>query len=180
MAETPDGDKLVHCLQCGSCGGSCPNGPEMDYTPRAIFAMIAANRRDDVLKSNTMWCCVSCYFCTARCPQEIPITETMYTLKRMAIREGKATDGDAPALARTFTGFIDKYGRAFEVGIATRYLMLNKPVSMLKGMGMGMSMFARGRLSLRPSKIRQTDQLQAIINKARELGKTEKRSGGAS
>jgi heterodisulfide reductase subunit C len=180
MAETPNGEQLVHCLQCGSCGGSCPNGPEMDYTPRAIFAMIAANRRDDVLASNTMWCCVSCYFCTARCPQEIPITETMYTLKRMAIREGKATEGDAPALARTFTGFVDKYGRAFEVGIATRYLMLNKPVSMLKGMGMGMSMFARGRLSLRPTKIRQTAQLQAIISKARELGKPEKRSGGAS
>jgi predicted kinase len=71
----------------------------MDYTPRAIFAMIAANRRDDVLASNTMWCCVSCYFCTARCPQEIPITETMYTLKRMAIREGKATEGDAPEVA---------------------------------------------------------------------------------
>jgi heterodisulfide reductase subunit C len=132
--------------------------------------MIAANRRDDVLASNTMWCCVSCYFCTARCPQEIPIT----------IREGKATEGDAPALARTFTGFVDKYGRAFELGIATRYLMLNKPMSMLKGMGMGMGMFARGRLSLRPTKIRQTAQLQAIISKARELGKPEKRSGGAS
>jgi heterodisulfide reductase subunit C len=152
----------------------------MDYTPRAIFAMIAANRRDEVLASNTMWCCVSCYFCTARCPQEIPITETMYTLKRMAIREGKATEGDAPALARTFTGFVDKYGRAFEVGIATRYLMLNKPMSGLKSMGMGMSMFARGRLALRPAKIRQTAQLQAIISKARELGKQEKRSGGAS
>jgi hypothetical protein len=58
--------------------------------------------------------------------------------------------------------------------------MLNKPMSMLKGMGMGMSMFARGRLALRPTKIRQTDQLQAIISKARELGKNEKRSGGAS
>jgi hypothetical protein len=97
----------------------------------------------------------------------------------MAIREGKATEGDATALARTFTGFIDKYGRAFEMGIATRYLLLNKPASMLKGIGMGMSMFARGRLSLRPNRIRQTDQLQAIIGKARELSKQE-RSGGAS
>ncbi len=180
MAETPDGERLVRCLQCGSCGGSCPNGPDMDYTPRAIFAMISANRRDDVLKSNTMWCCVSCYLCTVRCPQEIPITETMYTLKRMAIREGRATDGDAPALARTFTSFVEKYGRSFELGIATRYLMLNKPMSMLKSAGMGMGMFARGRLALRPTKIRQTEQLQAIINKARDISKQDIGSGGAS
>ena len=85
--DTPGGERLVHCLQCGSCGGSCPNGADMQYTPRTIFAMINANKREEVLSSNTMWCCVSCYFCTARCPQEIPITEIMYSLKRKSIAE---------------------------------------------------------------------------------------------
>ena len=174
VADTPGGEQLVHCLQCGSCGGSCPNGADMDYTPRAIFAMIAANRRDEVLSSNTMWNCVSCYLCTARCPQEIPITEIMYALKRMSIAEGKAGDSDAPALAKTFTGLVDKYGRSFEMGIATRYLLLNKPTSLLKGMGMGISMFTKGRLALIPTKIRQTKQLQDIINKAREIGAQDK------
>ena len=40
--------------------------------------------RDDVLSSNTMWCCVSCYFCTTRCPQQIPITDIMYALMKYA------------------------------------------------------------------------------------------------
>ena len=88
IADTPGGEQLAHCLQCGSCGGSCPNGADMQYTPRTIFAMINADRREDVLSANTMWCCVSCYFCTTRCPQQIPITEIMYALKRMAIAEG--------------------------------------------------------------------------------------------
>ena len=174
IEETPRGERLVHCLQCGSCGGSCPNGADMQYTPRAIFAMIAANRRDDVRSSNTMWGCVSCYLCTSRCPQEIPITEIMYALKRMAIAEGKVEDSDAPALAKTFTDLVDKYGRSFELGIATRYLMLNKPASLLKGVGMGLSMFTKGRLALTPTKIRQTKQLQDIINKAREIGAQDK------
>lgn len=169
IADTPDGEKIVHCLQCGSCGGSCPNGAEMDYTPRAIFAMIAADRREEVLTSNTMWQCVSCYFCTSRCPQDIPITEIMYTLKRMAIREGKARKSDAPALAKTFTDLVEKYGRSFEFGIASRYLLFNRPMSMLKSSGMGMSMFAKGRLALIPTRIKNVKQLQAIINKAREL-----------
>ena len=173
VADTPGGEQIVHCLQCGSCGGSCPNGAEMEYTPRAIFAMIAANRRDDVLKANTMWQCVSCYFCTSRCPQEIPITEIMYSLKRMAIREGKAKEGDGPALAKVFTDLVEKYGRSFEFGIATRYLLFNKPLSLFKSSGMGLSMFSKGRLSLTPTKIRQTKQLQAIIKKAEQLSKTD-------
>ena len=85
-----------------------------------------------------MWCCVSCYFCTTRCPQQIPITDIMYTLKRLAIAEGMAKDTDAPALASTFTGFVEDYGRSFEFGLASRYYMFNKPLSMFKLVPMGL------------------------------------------
>jgi heterodisulfide reductase subunit C len=180
MADVPGGEKLVHCLQCGSCGGSCPSGPDMQFTPRSIFAMIAADRREEVLKANTMWYCVSCYLCTARCPQEIPITEIMYALKRLAIAEGTFQDTDAPALAKTFTDFVESYGRSFEFGLASRYYFFNKPLAMLKMVPMGLQMFTRGRMSLRPTRIRQIDQLRTIINKAKELSQHTKGSGGAS
>ena len=170
IEATPGGERLVHCLQCGSCGGSCPSGPDMQYTPRALFAMINAGERERVLSANTMWACVSCYFCTTRCPQSIPITDIMYSLKRMAIAEKKYKDTDAPALAQAFTGFVDKYGRSFEVGLALEYHLLNRPLKAL-GMGpMGAKMFLRGRMGLLPTKIRKIDQLQAIIRKAKELG----------
>ena len=170
IADTPDGDRLKHCMQCGSCSGSCPNGPDMEYTPRAIIALINAGQRDRVLEANTMWCCVSCYSCTSRCPQNIPITDMMYALKRKALSEGKAQGTDAPALARTFTDLLDKYGRSFEFGLASRYYLFNKPLSMLKMGPLGLSMFTKGRMSLIPTKIRQLDQLQSIIQKAKELG----------
>ncbi len=170
IAQTPGGERLVHCLQCGSCGGSCPNGADMKHTPRTLFAMINADQREEVLSSNTMWCCVSCYFCTTRCPQNIPITEIMYSLKRLAIREGLARDTDAPALAKTFTDLLDRYGRSFELGLASRYYLFNKPLAMLKMGPLGLSMFTRGRMALVPTRIKNLDQLQAIIRKARELG----------
>ena len=118
VAEAPGGERVVHCLQCGSCGGSCPNGADMQYTPRTLFAMINADQREEVLTSNTMWCCVSCYFCTTRCPQNIPITDIMYALKPLSIRDGLAKDADAPALAKTFTDLLDRYGRSYELGLA--------------------------------------------------------------
>jgi heterodisulfide reductase subunit C len=170
IEATPGGARIVHCLQCGSCGGSCPSGPDMDHTPRTIFAMINADRRDAVLRSNTMWFCVSCYSCTVRCPQQIPITEVMYALKRIAIAEGKVTDNDAPALAKTFTDLVERYGRAYEVGIAILYLGRKRPLSALKAGPMGVSMFLKGRMGIFPQKIRRIEQLQAIIKKARQIG----------
>ena len=171
---TPGGERLVHCLQCGSCGGSCPSGADMEYTPRTIFALINAGERERVLAANTMWVCVSCYFCTTRCPQEIPITDFMYTLKRMSIAQRMHHDTDAPALAKAFTDYVDKYGRSFELGLATSYHLLNRPLQAMKMGPMGFAMFSRGRMSLTPSKIKNVGQLQAIIRKAKELSSGER------
>jgi heterodisulfide reductase subunit C len=169
IAATHHGERLRTCLQCGTCGGSCPNGSDMDHTPRAIFALIAANRRDDVLSSNTPWKCVSCYLCTSRCPKQIPITEIMYTLKRISGDEGYA-DNDARALARNFNHYIERFGRSFEFGLATRYYLTRKPGELL-GLGpLGVRMFRHGRLHLRPKRIDQLDQLRTMLEKARELG----------
>ena len=169
IEDTPGGERIVHCLQCGSCGGSCPSGADMEYTPRALFALINAGERDTVLAANTMWACVSCYFCTTRCPQNIPITDVMYALKRVSIAERRYKNTDAPALAKTFTDFVDKYGRSYEAGLATGYHLLHRPLGVVKMMPMGIQMFARGRMAILPTKIRQIGQLQAIIKKAKEL-----------
>lgn len=172
MASVPDGERLQLCLQCGTCGGSCPNGPDMDYTPRRLFAMLAAGMREEVLSANTMWYCVSCYFCTERCPQDIPITDIMYTLKRMAIAEGYAREADAPALARAFTGFVDQYGRSFEFGLASSFYLTQKPGRLVSMGPLGLTLMQHGRMSLRPNRIKNIKQLRAIIAKAQELAPT--------
>ena len=60
------------CIQCGTCGGSCPSAAAMDHTPRLLFALVRAGMRDEALRSNTPWMCLSCYFCTVRCPHVHP------------------------------------------------------------------------------------------------------------
>ena len=169
IAATPGGDTLLACLQCGTCGGSCPSGPDMDHSPRKIFAMIDAGLREDVLRSNTPWYCVSCYYCMVRCPKEIPITDIMYTLKRMAIREKLYDNSDAPDLSESFIGYVEKYGRSFEFGLATRYHLTHRPLSKFSYAPFALNMLAKNRLVMRPERIKGIQQLKSILAKAKEL-----------
>lgn len=131
IASVPGGDSNLELwVQCGTCGGSCPSGPDMEHTPRQLFAMIEAGMKDEVLRSNAPWYCVSCYYCMVRCPQEIHITDIMYALKRMAIKEGlyhESSAVDAPDFSETFIDFVENYGRSFELGLATRYHLKHHP-----------------------------------------------------
>ena len=180
VKATPGGERLAQCLQCGSCGGSCPSGADMDHTPRMLFAMIEAGQEDEVLRSNSPWYCVSCYACTTRCPQQIPITDVMYTLKQMAIQSGHYDHPHAIKFSETFIGFVEQRGRSFEAGLATRYHLFHRPqqflqpVQFFKMGAMGANMMRRNRLPLRPKSIRELDQLSAILNKAKEIAAKER------
>jgi heterodisulfide reductase subunit C len=169
MEAAPGGEALLTCLQCGTCGGSCPSAADMDHTPREIFAMINAGMRDEVLRSNTPWYCVACYYCMTRCPKEIPITDIMYTLKRMSVRARLFDDSDAPDFSESFIGYVENYGRSFEFGLATRYHLTHKPLRKVSSGGLALEMIAKSRMSLRPKRIRNIDQLKAILAKAKTL-----------
>ena len=167
--NTPGDSRLSMCIQCGTCGGSCPSGPDMDHSPRQIFAMIQAGLDEDALSSNTPWYCVSCYLCTVRCPQEIHITEIMYTLKSKAIEEGKAQIDAAKVWSETFIGYVEQYGRSFELGLATRHYLRHRPMGMTRAASLGVGMLAKGRIDLTPQVIDDVGQLRLILWKAKEL-----------
>lgn len=168
-ARTAGDSRLEMCIQCGTCGGSCPSAMDMEHTPRAIFAMIRAGMRDEALASNTPWICVSCYFCTVRCPQDVAITDIMYTLKGMAIQEKKYKESTAPDFSMTFMDLVEEYGRSHELGVAARHNLKHFPLR-LPGMApMGWGMLSRQRMDITPKRIKGIDQLKAILKRAKEL-----------
>ena len=131
--------------------------------------MIRAGYREAVLRSNTPWICVSCYNCVARCPQQVHITDVMYTLKGMAIRAKLYKDSSAPDFSQTFVDMVEKYGRSFELGLATRYYLKHQ-VTRLPGAGtMGLGMLTKKRMSIQPKQIKGIDQLHAILERAKEV-----------
>ncbi|MCP4357021.1 MAG: 4Fe-4S dicluster domain-containing protein [Chloroflexi bacterium] len=169
IAATPGDSRLDMCIQCGTCGGSCPSGEDMDHTPRQIFALIRADMDEEVLSSNTPWYCVSCYYCMIRCPQEVHIPDIMYTLKNKAIETQLYTDSIAPDWSQTFVDYVENYGRSFEFGLATRHFLRHHPVSIIDTAQIGLGMLTKGRMDLTPHKIEAIGQLKAVLERAKEL-----------
>jgi heterodisulfide reductase subunit C len=161
--------RLEMCIQCGTCGGSCPSAADMDHTPRMLFAMLRAGMRDEALRSNTPWICVACYHCVVRCPQNVHIADVMYTLKSMAIRANMYRDATAPDFSQTFVDMIEEYGRSYEFGLASRHYLKHFPLRLPSMAPMGFGMLTRQRMNVKPRRIRNIGQLQAILRRAKEL-----------
>jgi quinone-modifying oxidoreductase subunit QmoC len=89
-ANVEEGEWLKMCMQCGVCSGSCPLGKHWAHPPQEIFMMVRAGKREEVLTSDSMWMCTSCYNCIVRCPRELPITHIMHGLAHYAKRLGLA------------------------------------------------------------------------------------------
>lgn len=168
-ARTAGVSRLEMCIQCGTCGGSCPSAADMDHTPRQLFAMLRAGMREDALKSNTPWICVSCYHCVVRCPQNVHIADVMYTLKGMAIEAHLFQDSTAPDFSKTFVGMVEEYGRGFEFGLATRHYLKHFPLRLPSMAPMGLGLLSKQRMTITPKRIKNIKQLKAILKRAKEL-----------
>ncbi len=174
ICSIPGGERIFHCIQCGTCSGSCPTASWMDHSPRQLFALIRAGLRDEVLASNTPWTCASCYSCYVRCPKDIKITDVMYGLKRLAMREktAKPETKTARIMADSFVSFIRRYGRNSETNLMRNiYLKGAQPGKMIKDMPAGLKLLRLGRLPLFPKRISRKgrSQVQAIMQAADEL-----------
>ncbi len=164
IASIPGGDKLLACIQCGTCSGICPISAYMDYTPRQIIAMIRAGFKAEVLSSYTTWLCASCYSCTVECPKEIKITDIMYAAKRMAIQEGVYPKRfPMPVLASEFFGLVKKTGRSTESRLIMRLYLKTNPFKMLKQAMLGWNLWRRGRMGIGTESIRRKDELHRLF-----------------
>lgn len=103
---TPDGAKIRKCLQCGNCGGICPYGFAMDFTPRALIAALRADDWHGVLESDTIWLCASCFACASACPTKIPLTRGLLATLKTEMLIG----GSIPQELQTALGNSRRYG----------------------------------------------------------------------
>lgn len=159
ILKTPVGEKLPTCMQCGICAGSCPVSHEMDYTPRQLVRMIQLGLKQEVLNSNTIWLCTTCFSCSVRCPRGIRPTELMETLKPIAIAEGVKNKN--ARFDGVFSDVVKKTGRASEFLLISKYSLSD--LRMIKQLPFGLNLIAKGKLPLSVDKMEDSRELKAIF-----------------
>ena len=170
VCSIPGGEAIRSCIQCGMCTGSCPTANKWDYSPRRVIAMVRAGLRDELLSSNSMWFCASCYTCTVRCPRDIKPADIMHALEIIAIRSGLSTKRSrTPVMYKCFVDSARGNGRVYELGMMIKLFLRTNPFAALKMAPVGLGLFLHRRLPLKPSRIKGMGELKAILDKARAL-----------
>lgn len=83
------GETLTRCYQCGTCVSSCPVARITDkFNPREIIKLSLLEEMGEVLSSDSIWLCCSCYNCQERCPQKVEIADVIYAIRNMAFEKG--------------------------------------------------------------------------------------------
>ena len=169
MRKTTAGKKMLDCIQCGICAGSCHARFAMDYSPMQIIKMVQLGMRKDVLSSSTIWICASCYTCTSRCPQGIDIPALMSQLKNMAIQNNvPAKIPTKPKFHRAFTEIVGKYGRMHEPELQVKLMNKSDPSQLFNTARLGFRMWRKGKVKLSPSRIKRARDVEAIFKGAME------------
>ena len=87
VAAQPGGEHIRRCFACGTCAAGCPvTEVNPEYNPRKIIRQILFGMRKEVLSSPTIWYCLVCYRCYARCPQKVNFTDVMRALRYLAVK----------------------------------------------------------------------------------------------
>jgi len=165
VEKLPGGDKVLECIQCGVCAGSCPTRFAMDYSPTQILKMINLGMREQVLSSSTIWECTSCHTCAARCPRGIEITTLMMSLKNLSLKANLAKSKTKPKFHKSFFEVINKYGRLSETVLMTKTMKKSDPKAMMHNASLGLRMARKGKIRLRPEKIEHTADLENMLKK---------------
>jgi len=72
--------------------------------------MALLGMKEEVLSSDFIWLCASCYSCEEKCPQDVRIAHLMNAIKNIAVREGHIHPSFRAQLEALFA-----HGRLYEV-----------------------------------------------------------------
>ena len=140
-----DVDLWRGCVQCGTCSAVCPLADYMDHNPRQMIAMLRAGREEDILRNCSIWACTSCYACTVACPKQVPLTDSIYALKRAAMRGVMYPRRfPTPVMARQFVRTVDKWGRSTESRISLSFYLRTDPTQLLRHVSLGLRLLRWG------------------------------------
>ena len=156
------------CYQCGKCSAGCPVADEMDLPPSLVMRMLQTNRPENdekILRSKTIWLCLTCEMCIARCPMSIDIPKVMDFLREKSRTEKKISGkaNDIVAFHDSFLLSVEKTGKLYELGLIAAYKL--KTFHLMQDVAIAPAMIQKGKLHFIPEMVKDRSNLSSIFSK---------------
>ena len=165
------GVNVNRCYQCGKCSAGCALADDMDYPPSLVMRMLQTNdvaNYNSLLKSETIWLCVSCQNCLTRCPMEIDIPQLMDYMREKSL-ENKSINKKSSQIVSFHKAFLDSVkftGRLYEIGLVAGYKA--RTMNLLQDVNIAPKMFSKGKLPILPEMVEDKKQMTSIFSKTKK------------
>lgn len=173
LLETSTEIDVRACYQCGKCTAGCPLNEDMDIQPNQILRMLQLEYpgyEDQILGSLSIWLCLACETCYARCPQEVKLSEVMDFLRQESIRQNKVNPKANNILKfhQSFLEEVNRNGKMNELGLTIAYKL--KTFHLMQDVENAPSMLLKGKLGLLPHRVKHPEEIKRLFNKINGKG----------
>ena len=156
------GTDINRCLHCQSCGGGCPVSDVMTYRPNGIIRLFQLGFIQEAFESSDIWFCIGCNTCSMACPQAIDIASMMDAAREMALQsDAKIAEPGILNFHTEVINSIKRHGRTHKLEIMMRYKLRAR--DLFSDVDLGLRMLAKRKLDLRPSKVNDHREIDAIF-----------------
>ncbi|MFO8051208.1 MAG: 4Fe-4S dicluster domain-containing protein [Thermoplasmatota archaeon] len=93
-----------YCFQCAKCTSGCEAHKLLELEPHRIVALLKRGLVQEMINSDDIWTCMSCFKCKERCPQKIAPVNILFALKNLAVASGKQVPGEFTGMMQSAMG----------------------------------------------------------------------------
>lgn len=134
--------------------------------------MVQLGHVDTALRSQSIWKCVACQTCSARCPQKVDCAGVMDALREVSLAHGMVASHEQPVVSfqSAFLDNIRRNGRLNELELIAHFKMAvffrtGRLSVLFKDAGLAPQLSMRSKLHLMPGKARDRKVLERIFSK---------------
>lgn len=148
----PDCERLMDCVNCGSCTASCGSKNFMKFGPRAMIRFIVNGDIEEAKTAEDPWLCIECFMCEIKCPKEVRPVHIMRALREIQFEDNEPEVAKrvvkAKKLQKIFVNQISRNGRLSEFHAALDYKGIFGSMN-LPTITTGLDLVRTGRIKLR-------------------------------
>ncbi|UCB59659.1 MAG: (Fe-S)-binding protein [Candidatus Bathyarchaeota archaeon] len=94
--------KLLECIHCGICTGSCPVARKAALNIRKYMREVSVGGKLTIHPQDELWSCTTCATCGIRCPKEILPYDFLIDIRGLAVEQGRIATTLRDALESIF------------------------------------------------------------------------------